>query len=50
MTTYTIFCAQQTPPSCVLDDALPFLFAEGASSMSFGGAVPGDMYVLVQPS
>lgn len=42
MTTYTIFCAQQTPPSCVLDDTLPFLFAEGPNSLSFGGEIPNQ--------
>ncbi|KAL1840351.1 hypothetical protein VTK73DRAFT_3781 [Phialemonium thermophilum] len=43
MTTYTIFCAQQTPPSCLLDDALPFSFAEGSSSLRFSGTMKGQM-------
>ncbi|KAH8912618.1 hypothetical protein BR93DRAFT_963774 [Coniochaeta sp. PMI_546] len=32
-TTYTLFCVEQTPPSCVLDTDLPLSFAEGPGTL-----------------
>ncbi|KAM0565958.1 hypothetical protein ACHAP6_004868 [Verticillium nonalfalfae] len=36
-TTYTIFCAPQTTPSCDLALELPFIFAEGDNTLRFEG-------------
>ncbi len=45
MTTYTVFCAQQTPLSCELIDNLPFEFAESPQTLDFAGSVEGRMQV-----
>jgi hypothetical protein len=45
-TTYTLFCVEQTPPSCVLDTDLPLSFAEGPGTLHFDGVKSGQMYVL----
>ncbi|KAF9870337.1 hypothetical protein CkaCkLH20_12184 [Colletotrichum karsti] len=36
-TTYTIFCAPQTPPNCDLALEFPFIFVEGQSTLQFHG-------------
>ncbi|OHE95687.1 hypothetical protein CORC01_08971 [Colletotrichum orchidophilum] len=36
-TTYTIFCAPQTPPNCDLAVEFPFIFAEGENTLQFHG-------------
>ncbi|KAK1967117.1 hypothetical protein LY78DRAFT_19259 [Colletotrichum sublineola] len=36
-TTYTIFCAPQTPPNCDLAVEFPFVFAEGENTLQFHG-------------
>ncbi|KAM0328143.1 hypothetical protein ACHAQA_005549 [Verticillium albo-atrum] len=38
-TTYTIFCAPQTTPSCGLALELPFIFAEGDNTLRFAGTL-----------
>ncbi|RNJ55179.1 hypothetical protein D7B24_008875 [Verticillium nonalfalfae] len=38
-TTYTIFCAPQTTPSCDLALELPFIFAEGDNTLRFEGTL-----------
>ncbi|KAJ9162160.1 hypothetical protein NKR19_g1505 [Coniochaeta hoffmannii] len=42
-TTYTLFCVEQTPPSCVLDTDVPLRFAEGASTLRFDGTQQGQL-------
>lgn len=42
-TTYTLFCVDQTPPSCVLDNDLPLSFAEGPSTLRFDGTKSGQI-------
>ncbi|EQB47307.1 hypothetical protein GCG54_00008047 [Colletotrichum gloeosporioides] len=36
-TTYTIFCAPQTPPNCDLALEFPFIFVEGQQTLDFHG-------------
>ncbi|TDZ22729.1 hypothetical protein Cob_v004204 [Colletotrichum orbiculare MAFF 240422] len=36
-TTYTIFCAPQTPPNCDLALEFPFVFVEGEQTLQFHG-------------
>ncbi|KAL0933167.1 uncharacterized protein CTRU02_212130 [Colletotrichum truncatum] len=36
-TTYTIFCAPQTPPNCDLALEFPFIFVEGQQTLQFHG-------------
>lgn len=36
-TTYTVFCAPQTTPSCNLALDFPFVFAEGNNTLRFEG-------------
>ncbi|OIW32213.1 hypothetical protein CONLIGDRAFT_641952 [Coniochaeta ligniaria NRRL 30616] len=42
-TTYTLFCVEQTPPSCVLDTDLPLSFAEGPDTLRFDGTKSGQI-------
>jgi len=43
-TTYTIFCADTNVEHCQIAGDLPFIFAEGARTLSFSGVDPGIMY------
>lgn len=43
MTTYTVFCAEQTPPTCEIAGDLAFEFAEGPGTLDFGGSITGTL-------
>lgn len=44
-TTYTIFCAPQTPPNCDLALEFPFIFVEGQQTLDFHGTKTSTLYV-----
>ncbi|OLN97600.1 hypothetical protein CCHL11_01165 [Colletotrichum chlorophyti] len=46
-TTYTIFCAPQTPPNCDLAIEFPFVFAENAETLQFHGTKTSTLYALL---
>ncbi|KAM7203476.1 hypothetical protein V8F33_002096, partial [Rhypophila sp. PSN 637] len=41
-TTYTVFCAEQAP-TCQIAGDLPFIFAAGQKTLSYGGAAAGEI-------
>ncbi|KAM7199889.1 hypothetical protein V8F20_005538 [Naviculisporaceae sp. PSN 640] len=41
-TTYTVFCADQAP-TCQIAGDLPFIFAAGQKTLSYGGAAAGEI-------
>jgi hypothetical protein len=44
LTTYTVFCPPQTPPTCDVALEFPFVFAEGPGTVQFYGTVISTLY------
>ncbi|KAK0637208.1 hypothetical protein B0T17DRAFT_466900, partial [Bombardia bombarda] len=47
VTTYTIFCEDQAP-TCQIAGDLPFIFAEGPHTLSYGGSAAGVLTADLQ--